>query len=204
MELRGALLLQVVAERIIARHLRDEGMSEVSAVTLDRRNGHGDGVDLIYSRLGRPTRVKVKADPYFGVDPLKSGDFDLPYYRLDRGEYALEAVAHLVTRQPGWVFRSDADQLFYHLLALEHTEEQVADLVRMPDEEFFAGLRVARDELRILPMDAVKAWFARRQEDVASCLVEIGDHSAQYGVIPRVRLDRAVPTIVNVGPIYRP
>lgn len=201
MESRGAILLQVVAERIIARYLRQEGMSEVSAFTLKRRNGHGDGVDLTYSRLGRPTLVKVKADPYFGVDSLKVCDLDLPYYRSDRGEYALEAIAHHVTREPGWAFRSDAHELFYYLLALEHTEEQVAELVRLPDEEFFSGLRVARDELRIMSMDAVRSWFIRHQEDFMSCSVRIGDRSAWYRIIPRTALDHAIPDIVNAGSI---
>ena len=200
--LKGSILLQVVAERIIARYLRHEGMVDVSAVSLSRRNGHGDGVDMTYSRMGRVTRVKVKADPYFGSDSKKTRDLSLPYCRPDSGEYALEVVAHHLTRQPGWMFRSDADELFYYLIALDHTEEEVAALVREADEVFFSEIRVLRDALHVMPMMAVRAWFAEHQEEFLSRPVEVGGHSAWYRIVPRAELDHAIQGIVKIGPIF--
>ena len=198
----GAILLQVVAERIISRYLRAEGMKDVSSVTLNRRNGFGDGVDMTYSRLGHVMKVKVKADPYFGLDPQKISDMTRSFYRPDNGDYALEVVAHHLTREPGWVFRSDADELFYYLIALDQSEGEVAALIREQDDVFFEGLRVARDDLRILPMDDVRDWFSLNQAEYASRPIQIGTHSAWYRLIPRVELERVIPSVTRIGSIF--
>lgn len=201
-ELRGLELLQFVAERIISRYLKREGMTDISVVSMSRRNGHGDGVDLTYSRLGRSVRVKVKADPYYGLNPSKSSDMSLPFYRADSGEYALEVVAHHVTRDPGWMFRTDAEELFYYCLAIDSTEEEVAAAASMPDDGFFSGIEVVRDALFIMPVEDVRVWFARHHEEFSSRPVRIGSHSAWYRIIPRNELTHAVGSIVEVGPIF--
>lgn len=199
----GSLLLQSVAERILARWVETTGGSDVSIVDPAVGDGRRLGVDLRYRHLGRSVAVKVKADSYFGRDPTKIADRDLPFYRPEEGSYAFEAISHVVTREPGWMFMSQADELFYYLCALSQTENDVAALMAEPDEVFFSGLRVDRDELRVLPMSQIQDWFEAHFEEYPPRPVLVGDHSAWYRLIPCEDITGSVAGIRTVGAVFR-
>jgi hypothetical protein len=198
----GLELLQRIAERVIARYLVRSGMREVTIARRVRSNGHGSGVDITYARFGRTVRAKVKADPYCGADPLNADDRSLPFYRPDKGEYALEFASRERGRRAGWALESEADELFYYFVAIAQTEEELAELVEEDDEVFFPRLRVVRDDLRIVPMDGLRTWFRERQGDFASRPVQVGERMAWYRLIPRVEFERSVEGIAHVGGIY--
>ena len=97
-----AALLDAVATRVIKRYLEEQGRREVTIHFPPRR----DGVELTYRRVGQSVDVKIKADPYFGVDEAKCMDRSLPFYRTDTGQAALQSVAHHLNRDPGWAVTS--------------------------------------------------------------------------------------------------
>lgn len=198
----GALLLQSVTERVIAEYLKGQGASAVRAATLGKRDGLGEGVDLTYEKDARVVRVKVKPDTYYGIDRKMASDLSLPFYRSDSGEYALQIIKHHVTREPGWMVISEAEELYYYYVVLGQTEEEMAALVRSPDAVFFSELDVVRDELIVMPLAAVKAWFEEHQEEFTSRPVRSGAHSAWYRLVPRTVLDAAVPSIRHVGSVF--
>ena len=86
------------------------------------------GVDIVCNRAGHGVKIKVKADAYFGTDPRKIADQGLTFYRAPVSAYAFETISHHVTRDPGWMFNSLADELYYYFLVLGQTEEEVAAL----------------------------------------------------------------------------
>ena len=43
---------------------------------------------MSYEHLGRTVRVRVHADPYYGVDEAKVADRSMPFYRTDTGDGA--------------------------------------------------------------------------------------------------------------------
>jgi|GEM_PF-832483 len=198
----GSLLLQSVAERILARWVESTGGSDVVVVDPAVGEGRRLGIDLRYRFLGRTVTVKVKADSYFGRDPSKIADRDLLFYRPEEGSYAFEAISHAVTREPGWMFLSEAEELFYYLCALSQTETEVAALMAEPDEVFFSELRVDRDELRVLPMLQTRDWFEEHFEEYPPRPVLVGDHSAWYRLIPRDDIEGSVEGIRIVGPVF--
>ncbi|MDZ4063832.1 MAG: hypothetical protein U1E22_04105, partial [Coriobacteriia bacterium] len=125
----GAQLLQGVADRIIVRYLDVAGYRDVS------RQGGGSvadgsvGCDIAYRQGDRISKAKVKPDAYFGADAAKVSDRSLPFYRAETGHYAFESIADPSTREPGWMFNSRADELFYYYIALTQTEEEISALL---------------------------------------------------------------------------
>jgi hypothetical protein len=202
MDQGGGRLLEAVAERVLARYLRRAGATGVMVVDQKTDPARMSGVDLVYTRAGSSTRVKVKADPYFGTDPHKIADQGLLFYRGIADSYAFEIISHHVTRDPGWIYSSTADELFYYFVALSQTEEDVAALMGEADEVFFSELAVERDELHIIPMAPLKAWFETHHERYMPRPVRFGDHSGWYRIIPAGDIASAVPSIQVKGPVF--
>jgi len=200
MSLAGGKLLHEVALRTLVRYLERSGADDVRARLDDRPLG--EGVDIAYGSGGVRVQVKVKADPYFGTDPGLIGDRALAFYRADTQSYALEALSDTTTRTPGWMERSDADELFYYRLAIAQPESEVAALLFGPDEVFFSELAIERDDLKILPMPQLRAWFASAYDRYTPRPVIATGHPAWYRIIPAADLDRNVPGIRAVGPVY--
>lgn len=200
--IEGVPLLQAVSERIIIRFLRRAGHDDARQVMSRNGGGAGTGVDLVYSAGGQLVRIKVKPDPYFGTDPAKVTDRSLTFYRPDAGHYAFESISNHMTREPGWMFSSDADQIYYYYLALSQSEQEIAALSAEPDGVFFGELKVERDELHILPMKGVRHWFEANYELYTPRPVTVGDHAAWYRLIPCADIDRSVAGIKTVTPVF--
>lgn len=196
----GAVLLQKVAQRIIAAYLSKAGYADVRIVT---DGGPGSGVDIAYSLSGRRGRIKIKSDSYFGTDPAKVCDRDLVFYRPDAGHYAFESISNNMTREPGWMFNSEADELYYYYIALTQPEDEVAALLGEPDEVFFSELKVERDQLQVLPMRQTQHWFEEHYEEYTPRPVTVGDHSAWYRLIPRADIEGSLPGIRSLGPVFQ-
>ena len=201
MSLAGGKLLHEVAVRTLVRYLEHSGADDVRASPDD--GPLAEGVDIVYATGGVPLRAKVKADPYFGTAPGLIADRSLGFYRADTQSYALEALSDTTTREPGWMQRSDADELYYYRLAIAQPESDVAALLYGPDEVFFAELAVERDELRIVPMLALRAWFAQAYDRYMPRPVIATGRPAWYRIIPSADLDHNVPGIRVIGPVYR-
>jgi hypothetical protein len=197
--LAGNQLLQAVALRIITQYLERTGADGISTVS-DARD-LGEGTDIVCRVAGRSTRIKVKPDPYCGTDPAKVADRQLVFYRKQGTDYAFEAISHHLTRQPGWIFNSDAERLYYYFLGLGQTEDEVAALMGEEDDVLLSELRVERDELHVIPMAPLRDWFAAHFEQYTPRPVVVGDHSAWYRLIPRSVLQAEVPVDI-VGPIF--
>lgn len=195
----GAVLLQAVAQRILAGYLTKVGYADVRIVSA---NSVGGGVDLVYTTAGRRMKVKVKPDSYFGTDPSKVINRDLVFYRPDAGHYAFESISNNMTREPGWMFNSEADELFYYYIALGQSEDEIAALLDGPDEVFFGELKVERDELKILPMRATRSWFEEHFESYTPRPVVVGDHSAWFRLIPRADIEQAVQGIRTTSAVF--
>lgn len=198
---RGLPLLQAVAERIVAQWLREQGQREVTR-TAGRQALGGRGVDITYLSSGGLKRVKVKADPYFGVDPRLVSDRSLSFYREDEKSFAFEAVANVATRELGWILDSDADDLYYYYLVIEQTEDEVKALASERDEVLFAELRVCRDQLIVLPMRETRTWFEANADRFTPRPVLYGGGSGWYRLVPREELLSSISGIRTVGPIF--
>lgn len=197
--LEGSPLHHATACRILARYLVLTGSGGLTAP--DEGYLEGNGVDIICTRAGVKLRIKVKADPYFGTDAVKIAERELAFYRRQGADYAFEAISHNVTRQPGWIFQSDASDLYYYFLALGQSESEVGALLEEPDDVFFTELKVERDELHVMPMAPLRDWFEAHFEQYTPRPVLIGDHSAWYRLVPRDVLRAAVKVDV-VGSVY--
>jgi hypothetical protein len=195
------VLLQAVAERIIGRYLASQPGVEVAPVSEYYSLG-GRGADLTYTTRGESRTVKVKPDPYFGTDPTKAADRDLSFYREDARCCALQAIADSSTRDPGWVFTSDADEIFYYYLAIAQPEDEVRAIFAEDDEQFFSRLKVERDDLLVLPMAGTRAWLAERVERYPSRPVALGGYSAWYRLVPRAEIESAVAGVSDRGPVF--
>jgi hypothetical protein len=202
MRLYGGELLQAVGGRILERYLREGGATGVLRVDGETDPSRLGGVDLVYMRAGRTVRAKVKADPYFGTDPTKIADQQRSFYRTPTNCYAFETIAHHLTREPGWMFNSLADELFYYFIALDQTEEEVSALLEESDEIFFSSLSVERDDLHVIPMPELKQWFDNNHERYTPRPVKIGDHSGWYRIMPVDDIDQAVPGVVAKGAVF--
>ncbi len=198
--LRGSELLHGVAERILLGYLRGKGFSDAT-LTGDMLD-EAEGIDLTYTIGGRRTGVKIKADSYYGVDVSKIADRDLVFYRSETNSYGLEAIANAATRQPGWLQRSSADELFYYRLVLAQTEDEVAALMEEPDEVFFAELKVERDSLKVLPMLALRAWFEATGDRYTSRPVVTEGRAAWYRIVPQSDLESAVVGVRDMGRVF--
>lgn len=196
----GAQLLHAVGVRILSRWL-EQNRGDVS-LTGGRASFGGRGVDLLYPQGMSQTSVKVKVDPYYGTEANLINDRDLPFYRASQSSFAFEAVANAATRERGWMFDSDATELFYYFLTLTQPEAEVAELMDEDDEAFFSELVVGSDELVIMPMAAVRAWFEEHHERYAPRPVAHGFTSAWFRVIPRGDIESAVPHIRSMGRVF--
>jgi hypothetical protein len=201
MRFSGGRLLQAVAGRIVDRYLRSEGATTM-LVTSDADPLHAEGVDLVANRGGGRTRIKVKPDSYFGTDPRKIGDQNLPFYRGESRSYAFETISNSITRDPGWMLSSTADDLYYYFIALGQPEDEIAALMDEPDEVFFSELAVERDDLHVLPLEPLRAWFEANSERYMPRPVSLGDHSAWFRIVPVIDVDAAVPGASGRGPIF--
>jgi hypothetical protein len=198
--LKGSALLHGVSLRILVRYLRDRGYGDVGVAggILDG----AEGIDLFYSAAGRRTGIKVKADSYYGTDPAMIANRELVFYRTCTDSYGLETIADSNTRQPGWVQRSRADELYYYCIALGQTEDEVAALMEEPDGVFFGELKVERDNLRIVPMAGLRAWFDASADRFATRPVLTEGRSAWYRIVPRAEVDSAVAGVRDVGAVF--
>jgi len=198
----GAELLQGVSERVLLRFLRTTGHGDARIASRERGVTTGAGIDLAYSAGGKAVTIKVKPDPYFGTNPMKIQERALAFYRPDAGHYAFEAISNSLTREPGWMFSSSADQLFYYFIVLDQTEHEISALYEESDEIFFSELRIERDELRILPMDKLRNWFESNFEAYTPRPVTQGDHSAWFRLIPRADIEDAIGDAKTVAPVF--
>lgn len=197
----GLALLQEVAERIIVKHLLTRGASRAEIVS-STANPHGRDVDIVAIE-GRGSRsIKVKADPYFGTDSRKIGDRGLVFYRADGGSLAFEAVANSSTREPGWTLASDAQDLYYYYLALGQTPDEIRALLAEPDEVFFSEIAVERDELLVMPMAQIRAWFEAHHQDYAPRPVMHEGGASWYRLVPRSDVEEALGRIPSSGAIF--
>lgn len=195
-------LLQRVGERVVARWLTEQG--KVDVVRTQGRVGLGGrGVDITYAWQGSRMRVKVKTDPYFGIDPAKIGDRALIYYREDASSFAFEAVSNAATREPGWVFDSEASEVYYYFVAISQSEDEIRALAEEPDEVFFSELMVDRDELVVIPMSALRIWFEENFERYTPRPVLVGGASAWYRLVPRGDIEGTIAGVRSIGPIFR-
>lgn len=199
-EQSGSTLLQAVAERIIAKYLLVRGASRAEVVS--DGDSQGVGVDIVAIE-GRVSRlIKVKADPYFGTDSRKIGDRGLAFYRADAGCLAFEAVANGATRSLGWTLASEAQDLYYYYLALGQTQDEVRALLAEPDEVFYSEIAVERDELLILPMDRIRAWFEEHHQDYAPRPVMHEGVASWYRLVPRADVEKALGRVPSSGAIF--
>lgn len=199
MALSGNTLLHEVAKRIIARYLETTG----NQVAISRKlQDEATAIDLHYVSGTAKVAVKVKADPYFGTDPLKAADRALGFYRSETHSYALEAMANAATREPGWMQRSQADELFYYRLVIGQPDDEVALLQRDRDEVFFSELIVERDDLRIIPLRDLRTWFESQGDRYMPRPVITDGRPSWYRIVPESDLDTGVPGVRLVGGIY--
>ena len=200
MTITGSALLHEVAKRILGRYLERTGATDVLISRALRDEALG--VDLQYRRGASILSAKVKADSYFGVDPLKIADRDLPFYRPVTNSYGLEALADAATREPGWLVRSQADDLFYYRLVIAQPESEIQRLLDAPDAAFFAELAVERDELRIIPMRELREWFEKSQDRYAPRPVMTDGRAAWYRIVAEKDLDEEVKGVRNAGAVF--
>jgi hypothetical protein len=197
---QGAQLLHAVAERIIERYLQLNGRVDVRVNDESALAARADKVDITYMTASGRHAIKVKSDPYIGSDPAKASDRSRSFYRPDASAYALETVAS--NRQPGWLFASAADELYYYYVAIDQTEDEVAALFRESDPIFFSTLRVAKDDLHILPLKELRAWFEPRQESYPTRPVVREGAAAWYRLVPREDVASGVSGMQAIGSIF--
>lgn len=199
--MNGAQLLERVAERVLVRWLISQGRFDVH-LTGGLQSLGGKAVDLTYAWQGGQRRIMIKPDPYYGTDARKIADRRLTFYRGNASAFAFEAVANAATREPGWMFESNADEIYYYYLAIDQSQEEVAALLNEPDEVFFAELAVERDELVILPVEETREWFEANFERYTPRPVMSTGVSAWYRLVPRSEIEAAVPAIQSIGPVF--
>jgi len=201
MLMRGMSLLQAVAERIVRGYLASLPGVEVLPASDEGSQGKS-GVDVTYISIGERRNVKIKPDVYFGSDLAKVKDRTLSLYREDVGRCAIQAVANSSTRAPGWIYTSEADEIFYYYLAISQPEDRVRELLSEPDDGFFSRLQVDRDDLLVLPMAEMRAWFAEQSERCPSRPVAHGDFSAWYRLVPRAEIESSIRGAADRGSIF--
>jgi hypothetical protein len=202
MSVTGTLLLQGVAERILSQWLEQRGRIDVRG-TNGRESLGGRGVDLSYAWQGSRQLIKVKADPYFGIDAAKIRDRTLAFYRPDSRAFAFEAVANTATKEPGWVIESPANDVYYYFVVIAQPEDEVRALMGEPDEVFFSELAVDRDDLVIMPMKETREWFERFYQDYAPRPVTLAGASTWVRLVPREDFEKGVTAASVVGEVFR-
>lgn len=194
------MLIREVGKRILGRYLESAGSRDVELSPAMRSDA--TGVDIRRSDGFSKLASKVKVDCYCGTDPVKIANRDFVFYRADTGSYALEAMADTTTRAAGWVQYSLADELLYYRIAIPRTEEEIAALLESPDGVFFAELGVERDDLRVIPMQALRTWFEESNERYPPRPVVTNGRSAWYRIVPMAELEAAVPGVRVIGAVY--
>ncbi|MBN2248411.1 MAG: hypothetical protein JW733_06900 [Coriobacteriia bacterium] len=200
MDLTGAALTREVAKRIVGAYLAHNGGVNIAIAPTERTVS--DGVDIRYMIAGRPTAARVQADCYFGTDAEKAADRSLPMYRLESSTYALEEIADVATKMPGWMFSSTADVLLYYRMAVARPEAEVSALLGSPDAVFFSELGIERDELRIIPLAALRTWFAREADRFTPRPVFAQGRMSWCRIVPIVELGSGVPDVRVVDSVY--
>jgi hypothetical protein len=153
------------------------------------------GVDLIIERASRRLAVKVRTDAYFGTDPSAIEDQDLAYYRRRADDFALETISHHLTREPGWMFSSDADKLWYYQACLLNTRPELEDALKFDDADMIQALDIEADRLRTVDMKRLRQWFDESHVEYPPRPVQTGDHLGWFRIIPDADI------AVNAGPI---
>ncbi len=72
-------------------------------------------------------------------------------------------------------------------------------LLSEPDEVFFSEIAVERDELLILPMDQIRAWFEEHHQDYAPRPVMHDGVASWYRLVPRADVEKALGRIPSSG-----
>lgn len=196
---RGPALLQAVAERLIAAFLESKGHTDVRRV--ESSGDAGRGIDITCVADAGIRRIKVKADAYCGHDPAKAADRSLGFYRPPTGSFALEAIADASARTPGWALDSEADDLYYYFLAVPFPEASVAELWRLSDIDFARALNIDDDELVVIPMGALSAWFSANLNRYQSRPVATGAGSGWYRLVPRLDIEAGVSGVRSLGSV---
>ncbi len=196
----GSALLHEVAKRVLARYLRQAGAADIVVSRALRDESHG--IDLRFRQAGRMVTAKVKADSYFGTDPHKVANRELPFYRQHTRSYGLESLSDTRTREPGWIDASPADEVLYYRLAITQTEAEIQALLAGPEQVFFSELAVERDELRIIPLPALRAWFAEAQHRYMPRPVVTDGRPAWYRIVPEADVDAEVRGLRVVGAVF--
>lgn len=201
MALAGAALTREVAKRVVGSYLSRNGGVSVALSPAGRTKP--DGVDIRYMMAGKPLTARVQADCYFGTDAEKAADRSLPMYRVESPTYALEEAADVTDKMPGWVVSSTADVLLYYRMAIPRPEAEIAALLESPDEVFFSELGIERDELRIIPFPALRAWFVREADRFTPRPILLDGRMSWCRIVPISELEAAVPGVRVVDSIYR-
>ena len=94
---------------------------------------------------------------------------------------------------------SEAQDLYYYYLALGQTQDEVRALLSEPDEVFFSEIAVERDELLILPMDKVRAWFEDHHQDYSPRPVMHDGVASWYRLVPRADVEKALGRDLELG-----
>lgn len=202
MGLTGGVLLHEVGKRIIAEYLRRQGRSDVT-VTPSAFRDDPLRIDIRYTLGTQRLAAKVKVDCYYGTDPALIADRNMSFYRPDSRGYALEETADTTSGAAGWVSSSQADALFYYRIAIPLPEAEVARLYESPDAVFFKELGVERDDLRIIPLGGLRAWFLTTRDRYTPRPVMADGKTAWYRIVPIQDLDAGVPGIRAEGAVYR-
>ena len=116
---------------------------------------------------------------------MKTADSALTFYRPPTDLLALEAVADSVSRAPGWALGSEADALYYFRLAIPMNEHELAELVRCDDDALVDGVVADNDDLLIVPMRPLAAWFSANLDRYPSRPVATSEGSGWYRLVPR-------------------
>jgi len=199
--LTGAALTREVAKRVVGAYLSTHGGVTVAVAPAERPVG--DGVDIRYMMAGRPMAARVQADCYFGTDAGAAADRALPMYRMESSTYAIEETADVATKMPGWLFSSQADELLYYRMAIPRPEGEIAALLDSPDDVFFSELGVERDELRIIPLPALRTWFSRQADLFTPRPVFAEGRMSWCRIVPIADLEAAIPQVRVVDSVYR-
>jgi hypothetical protein len=197
----GSQLIHEVGKRILRRFYEQQGAFDVELSAAARIDPIG--VDMRRRENGTTIASKVKVDTYCGTDPAKIADRNLVFYRSDTSSYAFEAIADSATRAPGWVMSSMADELLYYRVAIARPEDEVAVLLNSPDGVFFSELGVEHDDLRLVPMRELRAWFEQSNDRYMSRPVISGDRSAWYRIVPFADVESAIKGVRLIGPVYK-
>jgi len=198
--LSGSPLIHEVGKRILGRYFENAGSLEVEVSPAMRADA--TGVDIRRTENGARVTAKVKVDYYCGTDAAKIANRDFTFYRTDTASYALESIADTSTRAAGWVQSSMADQLLYYRIAIPRPEAEIAALLESPDGVFFSELGVERDDLHVVPMRELRAWFEQSMDRYPPRPVITAGRSAWYRIVPMAELEAAVQGARAIGPVY--